>query len=162
MQPMVTGVPSTATARDVAGLVDPDALGLPPVHPVVSADGALVGVVTRRRLQSFTNESEPAGRSVLDVTVASPVTAMADEPLCDVVRRMAETGRTSLPVVDRDAPTQLLGMITLTHTLEAKRRHVEEERRRERVLKVGGLLPLGWRRSAPGSVDVSQPGAPTA
>jgi CIC family chloride channel protein len=68
--------------------------------------------------------------------------AFPDEPLRAVVNRMAETGRTRLPVVDRRGHT-LVGIVTLTNLLNARNRNLEEERRRERVLR----LRLPFRRA---------------
>jgi hypothetical protein len=58
---------------------------------------------------------------------------------------MANTGFTRLPVLSRDEPRRIEGMLTLTHTLKAKRRHVEEETRRERVRAVDLLVPAALR-----------------
>ena len=55
--------------------------------------------------------------------------------------RMAETGVTRLPVVDRDDGGKLVGMVSLNDLLRARTRSLDEERRRERVLKL--RLPFG-------------------
>jgi hypothetical protein len=47
--------------------------------------------------------------------------------------------------VNRDKHGQVVGMISLAHTLKAKRRHLDEERLRERVLPIGVLLPAALR-----------------
>ena len=70
-----------------------------------------------------------------------PVVAYPDEPLRAVVYRMAETGKTRLPVVDPHDSSKLLGMISLNDLLQARTRNLEEERLRERVLRL--RLPLG-------------------
>ena len=75
-----------------------------------------------------------------------PVTAYDDEPLGLVLNRMANTGATRLPVLDRDSPGRLAGMLTLAHTLKAKRRHLEDETRRERARAVDLLVPAALRR----------------
>jgi CBS domain containing-hemolysin-like protein len=59
---------------------------------------------------------------------------------------MAETGLTRMPVVDRDEPDRLLGMISLTDLLRARTRDLEEERRRERVLRL--RFPFRLKRTA--------------
>ena len=56
-----------------------------------------------------------------------------DETLRALVYRMAESGITRMPVVERETG-RLLGTVTLEHLLKARTRHLEEERRRERVL----------------------------
>jgi hypothetical protein len=40
---------------------------------------------------------------------------------------------------------RLLGLVTFTHLLKARKRHLEEERRRERVLRLDLLLPAALR-----------------
>ena len=77
--------------------------------------------------------------------------AFADEPLRVAIHRMAETGLTRLPVsIARCRP--LLGLVSLGDMLKARVRHLEEERRRERVLPLPILVPFGrfagWRRDA--------------
>ena len=75
------------------------------------------------------------------------VTARPDEPLRAVVHRMAETGLTCLPVTDgpagRHGHARFVGLVTLKDMLKARVRHLEEERRRERVLSLGAVIPFG-------------------
>ena len=105
-----------------------------------------MGVVTRRALTSFAHERGDDGARRVREIAAAPVTAHPDEPLSAVAHRMAQTGRTRPPVVTRAASSQLLGMITLANLLRARRRHLEEERRRERVLRLEVLVPAALRR----------------
>src|SRR5205823_13575722 len=72
----------------------------------------------------------------------NPVVAYPDEPLRTVVYRMAGTSFTRLPVVERDNPQKLIGMISLNDLLKARARNLEEERRRERVLRLHLLFPV--------------------
>jgi CBS domain-containing protein len=64
-----------------------------------------------------------------------------DESLRAVVSRMAVSGVTRMTVVDRKTRTKRLGVITLEDLLQARTRHVHEERTRERVLGVNLLRP---------------------
>jgi CBS domain-containing protein len=66
----------------------------------------------------------------------NPAVAYADEPLRVVVNRMADTGFTRLPVVDRENSRKLVGMVSLNDLLRARTRSLEEERQRERVLRI--------------------------
>jgi CBS-domain-containing membrane protein len=115
----------------------------------VDGSGELVGVVTRWVLEQWAaqvligSQSQP-----LASVVHTPVTAHADEPLRIVVNRMAETGRTDLPVVDRANLRKLVGRVTLRDMLKARVRHLEEEGRRERVLPLSLMVPT-WLRSNP-------------
>jgi chloride channel protein, CIC family len=54
---------------------------------------------------------------------------------------MAETSYTRLPVVERSDPRKLVGMISLNDLLKARVRSLEEERLRERVLRLRLLFP---------------------
>jgi CBS domain-containing protein len=62
--------------------------------------------------------------------------AHPDEPLRVVVYRMAETGLTRFPVVDRGDERKLMGVIGLRDLLSARTRNLSEERDRERVLRL--------------------------
>src|SRR5262249_61272744 len=86
----------------------------------------------------------------------APLVASPDEPLRVVVYRMAEAGVTRLPVVDRVDPRCLVGLISLADLLKARVRVLDEERRRERVLRIHALIPL--RRAA---ALASKPGVET-
>jgi chloride channel protein, CIC family len=74
-----------------------------------------------------------------------PAVCYPDETLRTVVYRMAHLGEVRLAVVDRAAPTVVIGEITLQDLLIARRRHLEEETRRERPLP----LMTPWFRARP-------------
>ncbi len=113
------------------------------LFPIVDGDGRLVGVVPSNRVQS----ADGAGASVADLLLTNPIVAYPDEPLRLVVYRMAETGLTRFPVVERQT-RRVIGMISLNDLLKARVRNLEAERRRERVLPVRLTNPLGSRRSS--------------
>src|SRR5262249_58160667 len=69
-----------------------------------------------------------------------------EEPLRAVVYRMAESGLTRFPVVERGPTRRLVGMIGLFDLLEGRLRNLEAERRRDRVLPVRFVLPRALRR----------------
>ena len=118
------------------------------LYPVVDADQRLRGVITRNDLRRWLAEPHPADETLGDV-VQQPVVAHPDEPLRVVVYRMAETGLTRFPVVDRGDDRKLVGVIGLQDLLSARTRNLAEERDRERVLRLR-LPSLGkGRRSAP-------------
>lgn len=77
---------------------------------------------------------------------ANPVVAFPDEPLRVIAHRMAETGLTHFPVVERGS-RRLVGVITLDDLLEGRARNLEAERRRERVMRVRIGVPFGLGRS---------------
>ncbi len=118
------------------------------LFPTLDASARLVGVVTRRDLETAARAGAclggdgAPGRALSDLLRKNVVTVRADEPLRVVVHRMAETGRTRLPVVDVRDPTRLVGLVTLKDLLKARTRHLEEERRRERALPIRALVPF--------------------
>ena len=109
------------------------------LYPVVDDEKQLRGVVTRKRLQQFMTETEQPNRALGEIA-NHPVVAHPDEPLRVVVYRMAETGLTRFPVVDRGDSRNLLGIISLRDLLSARTRNLAEERNRERVLRI--RLPI--------------------
>jgi chloride channel protein, CIC family len=58
-----------------------------------------------------------------------------------VVYRMAETGLTRFPVVSRDDPQRILGIVALTDLLRARERNLLEERHRARHLRMHMFAP---------------------
>jgi len=105
------------------------------LYPVIDEKNQLHGVITRRHLQKLLSDSDPPSRMLADLAI-DPVVAYPDEPLRVVVYHMAELGLTRFPVVERGDPRKLLGMIGLRDLLAARTRNLEEERSRERVLRV--------------------------
>ena len=104
------------------------------LYPVSSADGNLEGVVTREDLQKLVRS--PSAASLSDVIRKPRAVAYPDEPLRMVVNRMADTGLTRFPVVESEDSQKLAGIVSLEDLLRARVRHQEEERRRERVLRI--------------------------
>ena len=66
-----------------------------------------------------------------------PIVAWPRETLRTVGFRMGETDRTRLPVISDDGEHRLLGMISVVDLLRANEQARQEDRRRERVLRVG-------------------------
>jgi CIC family chloride channel protein len=112
--------------------------------PVVNEQGQLVGVLTRGDIRErFEREGDIAlQRRLGDAVRGETVEAYPDEPLRVVVYRMAERGLTRMPVVEQ-ASRKFLGLVSLNDLLKARARHLEEERRRERTLKLRFLSPGG-------------------
>jgi CBS domain-containing protein len=112
--------------------------------PVLSRSGALLGVVP------WTDILERAAggrldRRVDEVMRRDVTTAFADESLLTVADRMAALRRGVLPVVERDRPDRLVGLVTQFDLLRARERRLQEERHRERVLRVRALTRAGSR-----------------
>lgn len=107
------------------------------LFPLVDENGRLSGVLTRRDIQKL----EEGTLTLSGVLERDIVTAFPDEPLRLVVYRMADTAVTRLPVVDRQDPRRVIGMISLADLLRARTRDLDAERRRERILRL--RLPFG-------------------
>ena len=108
---------------------------------VVGKDEKLVGIATRGDLF----EKIDKARGVLDLPLSkvvkpAPTVASPDETLRTVVYRMAESGFTRMPVIDRETG-KLVGLVALDDLLKARSRHLEEEQRRDRPLHLKFLLP---------------------
>ena len=114
--------------------VDP-AKGPQRLYPVI--DGTrLLGVVTRVDLQQYVDRGPGGESGVESIVRTDPVVVHPDDSLRAVVYRMAETGLTRFPVVDRGPERRLQGVVTLDDMLKARARNLEAEQRRERVLRV--------------------------
>lgn len=146
MRTKLVVLPAGATADELRNtLVREPAQRGQHLYPVVDDAGRIKGVITRKQLRHLT-ESAVSGASLGDL-LKEPVKAYPDEPLRAVVFRMAETGFTRLPVVER-SDGHLAGMISLRDLLMARVRNLNEERVRERVLQL--RLPFGNRVNLPG------------
>ena len=157
MRTNIVALPDTITQQDLSKILHavPDGsdhhnqsdAGSPAKHsgnrqrlfPVLDAEQRLIGVVTRNDLAQLDGQHGQVAPMILQHI--KPVVAYPDEPLRTVVYRMAETGFTRFPVVARDDPQHLLGMISLSDLLKARSRNLEEERQRERILRLRLLFP---------------------
>ncbi len=152
MRTNVVALPSTATLQDVKPLLEEHRVPrIQRLFPVLNEAGKMIGVVTRNDLREQLRKILLAGGEEKHFSLASlitkPVVAYPDEPLRDAVYRMAESGYTRLPVVDRHDEQKLLGMVSLNEVLNARSRSLAEERKRERVLKL--RLLFSPRRQEP-------------
>jgi chloride channel protein, CIC family len=120
------------------------------LYPVLDGKKRMLGVVTSQDLAKFSLETDNPQDSVgqfsstyelASAIRARPVVTYPDEPLRSALGRMAESGFTRLPVVDRNQPDQLLGLLSLQDLLTAMDRNINDERRRERVLNLRLLFP---------------------
>ncbi len=108
--------------------------------PVLEPDGTLAGIFTSGDLHQWVGEKDgiDTGKVLREVARGNVVSASPDEPLRAAVHRMAENGITRLPVVE-PGTRKFLGILSLDDLLKARSRHLEEERRREKILGFGNL-----------------------
>ena len=140
MRDNVAALPADIPAAEAAGELRTDHRDRGQwLYPVVDTEKRLTGVITRSGLEEFGNDPRPLG----ELAQSNPVVAYAGEPLRVVVYRMAESGVTRMPVLRSEDDRRLVGMVSLQDLLRARTRNLEEERRRERVLRIH--FPFGAR-----------------
>ena len=115
------------------------------LYPVVDRGQQLRGVVTRNELERWLRERPDVSR-LEEIVTPSVVVAYPDEPLRAIAYRMASTGLTRFPVVERGEDRTLIGMISLTDLLHGRTRTLEAERRRERLLSLRIAIPAAKDR----------------
>jgi CIC family chloride channel protein len=149
MRTKLVALPADSTVEELRHLLvrEPAQRGQH-LYPVVDSERRLKGVITRKELRALTESS--AVDAALGDMLRDPVVAYPDEPLRVVVFRMAETGFTRLPVIENDT-RKLAGMVSLHDLLLARVRNLNEERQRERVLK----LRLPFVREAETETEVA-------
>jgi CBS domain-containing protein len=113
------------------------------LFPVVDAHGLMVGVVARSDVQRMAHEADTnvAHMLLAEVMQKDPVVAYPDESLRTVVYRMAATGLTRFPVVERENPRKPVGMVSFPDMLKARELNLEAEQRRERILPLRMTFP---------------------
>jgi H+/Cl- antiporter ClcA/CBS domain-containing protein len=149
MRTKIIALRSSNTLRELQHSLRRDHRPSQRLLPVTDAAGNLAGVLTRADIRE---RIEREGESALDKRLGElvrpgVVEAYPDEPLRVVVYRMAEKSVTRLPVVER-ATGKLLGLVSLDDLLQARARHLEEEKRREQVLGLKFFQPGGRARPA--------------
>ena len=112
-------------------------------YPVVDGQGHLVRMLTASDLLAV---DEGATTLLSDLPNQSPVVAYPKESCRLIAERMAVHGIGRLPVVLRDDPTKIIGIITRSDLLKARLNHVHEETQRERYFLAG--KDAAQRRSA--------------
>jgi chloride channel protein, CIC family len=148
MRSNIVAFPAQATPHELVASVHEDHERRGQIlYPVIDVEDRLAGVITLHDLRQLLEKGHGDTRPLGEVAQCDPVVAYADEPLRVVVNRMAETGFTRLPVVENSKTRKLVGMISLSDLLRARTRSLEEERHRERVLRI--RLPFGSRAASP-------------
>jgi len=159
MRTTVAAFPASATLDELAASFRPDHTPRGQhLYPVVDGGNRLIGVITRKDIVGLL--ARRAKGTVGQFARTDPIVACAQEPLRVVVFRMAETGFTRMPVVDRTSGDRLAGMVSLEDLLHARARNLTEERHRERVLRI--RLPFGLAaKQASTGVQTETSGWPT-
>jgi H+/Cl- antiporter ClcA len=102
-------------------------------YPVVDASGALIGVVT---LRDFADPWVDPQATVASVIKRPPAVIFEGSTLREAADHMVEERVGRLPVVRRDAPTRLVGMISRSDLLDAHRPRLEARDRATRSIRL--------------------------
>ncbi len=114
--------------------------------PILESQGVLVGVVTRR---DVFDASLPGNVKVTAAIKRMPRYVYADCTVRQAVDHMVNHDIGRLPVVERDRPTQVVGMITRSDVLRVFRQELKELRREKPNISL--RLPRFPRRTSPAS-----------
>jgi len=135
MEETIAALPERAVLRDVVNSPQWRQCEAQQLLPVVDKGDRLKGVLTVADLQRLMahEQSAAASNTLGELMQTNGLKVYPDETLRVLVYQMAESGITRMPVVERGTE-KLLGIVTLDHLLKARTRHLEEERRRERIL----------------------------
>lgn len=115
------------------------------LYPVVADGAGIVGVLSWSDLVGADGSGDA---TVADLMRPDVVVARPGERLREVADRMVAERVGALPVVAPDDPAELIGLVTQFNLFQARVRLMEEERTRERILR---LRPLPRRDEPPPS-----------
>ncbi|HTQ02592.1 MAG TPA: chloride channel protein [Polyangiaceae bacterium] len=116
--------------------------------PVLAADGALLGVVTRHQIVEA-----PGDARVRTLLTRPPAVAFDDSSLREAADLMVREGVGRLPVVTRKEPRKVVGMLTRSDLLSAHARRLDENERLQRPIAVPFVRLLGRVSRSTSAVD---------
>jgi CIC family chloride channel protein len=109
--------------------------------PVVTKDDVMLGVISWQDILERSLAGDLSG-TVDDCMIKNVITAFPEESLRVIADIMADNHVGVLPVVDTENG-KLCGLITQFELLTARHRILQEERKRERILKISSLSKYG-------------------
>lgn len=109
--------------------------------PVVNLEGIMLGALSWQDVLEKALEGQLSG-SVDEFMKKDITTTFPEESLRTIADKMAMHHVGVLPVVDRQEKNKLRGLITQYELLEARDRILQEERKRERILKMWSVSPF--------------------
>jgi len=107
--------------------------------PVLDGDGRLFGVVSVNELEQAMGRAGSDKLTVADIAVRRPVVAYPDEPLASALRRMAVRDFGRLPVVSREDPSRLVGILRRQDILRAYNQALLRRAEAKRLLQAAQL-----------------------
>ena len=121
------------------------------LYPVLDADGTLAGVVTRSELiHSDVDDDRP-----LAELVRQAVTAHPDETLRAIANRMASHAVTRVLIIGHGDKSEVEGILSLRHLLEARRIDLQEEHHMERIFTLRSRARNAAAKIPPPSTESS-------
>ena len=133
------------TAGEVRRWIDSNASGSAHQgYPIVDEKSQLLGVLTRRDLLNKTTADE---RTLRDIIKRQPTVIHADSTLREAADQMVNFDIGRLPVVDKDDPHKVIGIVTRSDLLRAHRRRLREVTHAERSIDLRRLRLRGARPS---------------
>lgn len=120
------------------------------LYPVLDVHGRFVGILPWSTVLVC---RERPKRTVADVMIAPLALAYPDEVLRSVAERMVANSVGVIPVVDRDDPARLDGLVTQFDLLTARQKLLEEERNAERILTLRRVRPPTTLTTSADEVD---------
>ncbi len=103
-------------------------------YPLVDGRRQLVGVITSSDLLIGPSIAEIENRPVRDLIAKKPIVAYPDENCRDIAARMAAEAVGRLPVVERDHPRKMVGIISRSDLFKPSVKYLEEYDVREAYL----------------------------
>lgn len=110
--------------------------------PVVTAEGVMLGVISWQDIMEKSLQGDLSG-IVDDFMIKHVVTSYPEDSLRGIADKMAMNQVGVLPVVDRIETGKLRGLITQFELLAARDRILQEERKRERILRMWPVYKYG-------------------
>lgn len=126
MRPGFEGVAASATAPELQALLSESRST---AFVVVDERDEMVGILSLqdlRILDAKTAEALGALTIAADLCERDVLTVFADESLATALTKMDQSGYRQLPVVERQAPRSVIGMIERQHVLAAYRRQMAD------------------------------------
>ncbi len=110
--------------------------------PVITPAGIVVGAISWQDIMERSLAEDLSG-TVDDFMIKDIITTFPGESLRIIADRMAAKHVGALPVVDNIEKGKLCGLITQFELLAARDRILQEERKRERILKMWSISKYG-------------------
>jgi chloride channel protein, CIC family len=146
---VMTTAPATLVTYQRTAAVTPGETAL---YMVLDGNGAFTGVLPRGVLISASGTN---GATVADLAHPARVVVYGDSTLREVANAFAQHEVTRAPVVDRGTQ-RLIGEITLAQLLHARRRDIDEDQHRERLLFSAAGRPAARRLRWPQKANASR------